>query len=240
MALNGNTLYVGGLFTRMGDQPQGSLAGLYTVLAETLDAGSITATSATLNGNATVNDTTATAVFQWGTESGVYPNTAAATPNPLGSTSPLAVSAGLTNLIPNTTYRYRLEVTTVSGMTYGLERIFNTGILAPAVTTLPATSVTTTSATLNATVNAHNLATTVTFEMSTTSGNYSGATAVSATPGTVTGEGSTAVSGSATGLTPGTTYYYRVMAANAAGITYGDEQSFTAGTMKVYLPLVVK
>ena len=40
------------------------------------------------------------------------------------------------------------------------------------------------------------------------------------------GTSDTAVSATASGLTPNTTYYYRVVATNAAGTTYGLEQSF--------------
>ncbi len=53
---------------------------------------------------------------------------------------------------------------------------------------------------------------------------------VAATPGTLTGSTAMAVAATLTGLTPGTVYYYRPVAANAFGMTAGATVSFTAAT----------
>lgn len=75
-------------------------------------------------------------------------------------------------------------------------------------------------ATFNGTVGANGLTTTVTFEYGTSTGVYG--SSISATPGTVSA--SSSVTATATGLGAGT-YYFRVKAVNAAGTTYGSEQS---------------
>ncbi len=96
----------------------------------------------------------------------------------------------------------------------------------PSATTDPATNITPTSATLNGTVNANGSTTTVQFQLTKTSGDYNNSTLVPQTPLSVIGTSDTAVSATASGLTPNTTYYYRVVASNAFGITYGAERSF--------------
>lgn len=70
---------------------------------------------------------------------------------------------------------------------------------------------------------------TVTFEWGTSSGVYTNV----ATVGTYTNVTSQTVSASITGLTPGTTYYYRIRATNSIGFVYGAELSFTATSVTV-------
>jgi hypothetical protein len=100
--------------------------------------------------------------------------------------------------------------------------------LAPTATTTAATSVTTTGATLNGTVNDNGATTMVSFEYGT-SPTLAGATTIAATTGATVnaGSGNTSVSVTVSGLTPGTTYYYRVKGTNSAGTTNGNILSFT-------------
>jgi hypothetical protein len=102
-------------------------------------------------------------------------------------------------------------------------------------TTDAASGITTTAATLNGTVNPNNVNTSVTFQygLTTSYGNT-----VTADPSPITGNGSTAVSKGITGLSPYTTYHYRVVAVNYAGTTYGTDLSFRTGSL-LYLPLII-
>jgi len=95
----------------------------------------------------------------------------------------------------------------------------------PIVTTLDATGITSTTGTLNGTVNPNGLATTYKFEYGTTT-SYGTATTV-----TSAGSGSAAVNVSAgiSGLTAGTTYHFRVTATNSDGTSYGLDFTFTPG-----------
>lgn len=95
---------------------------------------------------------------------------------------------------------------------------------APAAVTNAADGISSTGATLNGTVNAKGASTAVTFEYGPTTGYGS---TVTADQSPVTGNGNTSVSKTISGLTPNTTYHYRVVGANSGGTTNGGDQTFT-------------
>jgi len=97
-------------------------------------------------------------------------------------------------------------------------------VTAPAATTNAATSITTTGATINGTVNPSNGDTLVTFEYGTDT-NY-GITVTAVQSPMSAGAGDTSVSAVVTGLTPSTLYHFRVVATNSGGTTYGGDQTF--------------
>ncbi len=107
---------------------------------------------------------------------------------------------------------------------------------APTATTLAASGVSTSGATLNASVNANNATTTVTFEYGTTT---SYGTTVNGTPNTVNGATATSITAALTGLTASTTYNYRAKAVNSVGTTYGSNMTFTATANPTSLNLPV-
>ncbi len=92
----------------------------------------------------------------------------------------------------------------------------------PAVATIPAVVVSSTSATLRAKVNASGLATTGSFEFGTDAG-YGSSAALPAAGGTLPMLAEETVSG----LAPATTYHFRVVASNATGISEGADVTFT-------------
>ena len=91
------------------------------------------------------------------------------------------------------------------------------------VTTIAASGIFSTGATLNGTVNANNTDTTVTFEYGLTTA-YG--TTVTAAQSPVTGLSDTAVSFALTGLLPNTTYHCRVVGENSAGTSNGEDMTF--------------
>ena len=96
---------------------------------------------------------------------------------------------------------------------------------APSVTTLGATEITSTSATLNGSVNPHGSEVTeCRFEYGTTMLLGSSASCTKL-PGA--GTSAVAVSAPATGLEPNTPYYFRLVARNAGGVSSGLEELFT-------------
>ena len=116
-------------------------------------ASAVTQTSATLN--ATVNPNggeVSECKFEYGTTT-AYGSSAPCTPSPGSGTSPVAVSASVTGLTANTTYHFRISATNAGGTSKGSDETFKTLPNPPTVVTEAASSVTQTSATLNATVN---------------------------------------------------------------------------------------
>jgi hypothetical protein len=102
-----------------------------------------------------------------------------------------------------------------------------TGPLPPAVVTGEATSITSSSATLNGTVAAKGVATTYRFEYGPGT-SYGSSVPV---PNASAGSGRTRieVSQAISGLEPSVQYHYRIAATNSAGTTYGEDRTFTTG-----------
>jgi len=132
--------------------------------------------------------------------------------------------SNLTGLDAGTTYHARAYATNEVGTSYGADMTFLTlGQVPSGLTQLPS-SVTYTSATLNGTVNPHDLSTTVTFEYGLTT-SY-GSTA-EASPSPATGNEMVNVSAQISGLFPATTYHYRIKTVNSLGTTYSEDMTFT-------------
>jgi uncharacterized protein (TIGR02145 family) len=196
--------------------------------ATTSSATPVGTTTATLNGLVNANGLSTTVTFEYGTTTS-YGQTATAAESPVTGSSATSVSAAVTGLLPSTTYHFRVKAVSSGGTAYGNDMTFTTNAapIAPAATTGSATSVSSSGAILNGTVNANNSSTTVTFEYGTTT---SYGTEVSADQNPVTGSTETSVSKSISGLSASTTYHYRVKAVSAGGTAYGDDMTFTTLT----------
>ncbi len=187
-------------------------------------ASSISSTSATLNGTVNPNGALSTAYFEWGTSSTLSTYSTTASQSIGSGTSDVSVTANLTGLSVNTTYYYRVVGQNSVGTQKGLIVSFTTSGIAPTVTTSSAGSVTSTSATLNGTVNPNGLATIAYFEWGTSSTLSSPSTTESQSIGS--GTSAVSVTANLTGLSANTTYYYRVVGQNSAGIQRGLIISF--------------
>jgi hypothetical protein len=93
----------------------------------------------------------------------------------------------------------------------------------PDASTAGATSVTNTSAVLNATVNAKESVTTITFDYGLTALYGSSVTSVQSP---LSGNGPADVNAILNGLIPGTTYHFRIRAVNSGGTTIGNDFTF--------------
>ena len=116
-------------------------------------ASPVTQTTATLN--ATVNPNggeVSECKFEYGDHDRLR-NTPSCASLPGSGTSPVAVSAAVTALTANTTYHFRISATNPGGTSKGHDETLKTLPNAPTVVTAAASSVTQTTATLNATVN---------------------------------------------------------------------------------------
>lgn len=127
----------------------------------------------------------------------------------------------LTGLQPSTTYYVRAYATNANGTVYGEQRTVTTPSGLPIVTTTAATSITSNSAVCGGNV--------------ASDGGYTviqRGVCYSTTPNptiggmrTTDGSGTGSFVSNLTGLTAGTTYYYRAYATNATGTVYGEERT---------------
>jgi phosphodiesterase/alkaline phosphatase D-like protein len=184
------------------------------------NASSITATTATLNGTVNPSSRSTTWYFEYGTSTNYGTKT---TSKDAGAgTSNVAVSAAIAGLKSGTTYHFRLVATSDAGTAQGSDHTF-VPVASPGVTTKPASTVRDTTATLNGSVNPLGQSTTAYFEYGTST-SYGTSTAVK-TVGS--GSNSSNVAIGVTGLKPGVTYHFRIVAKNGAGSSSGSDQSFT-------------
>lgn len=110
---------------------------------------------------------------------------------------------------------------------------FTITAVAPTATTVAASSTSTTTATINGTINGGGASTTTTFCYGTAS-NLTGCSTVTATQSPVTGATNTSVSYNLTGLSSGTTYYFRVSGTNSIGSATGSILNFTTKVTVTY------
>jgi phosphodiesterase/alkaline phosphatase D-like protein len=154
-----------------------------------------------------------------------YGHTEPCSPSPGSGTSAVPVSAAVTDLSPNTTYHYRIVATNAGGTNKGSDETLSTPPNPPTVSTGSPSSITATSATLNATVNPNGgLVTECRLEYGLTT-SYGHSESCSPSPGF--GTSAVSVSAAVTGLSPNTTYHYRIVATNAGGKSEGTDQMFT-------------
>ncbi len=216
-----------------GEQSFTTLAAAPTApTTSTAAASAITSTTATLNGDITSDggaDISARG-FVYATSNAdlTIENTAADAVVASGTTG--TFNSAITGLTAGTTYYYKAYATNIEGTTYGGEQSFTTlaaAPTAPTTSTAAASAITSTTATLNGDITSDGGADISArgFVYATSNADLTiGATGVT----NVTASGTTGTFNSAiTGLTAGTTYYYRAYATNSVNTTYGDEQSFT-------------
>ena len=193
----------------------------------TYSATSVGQTTATLNGVVNPNGISTTVQFAYGTTTS-YKDTATAAQSPVTGSSNVNVSTNITGLTPNTLYHFKCLATNSNGVKSGADSTFTTLNInvqpPPTVSTLSAASVSSTSSTLNGTVNANGSSSTVQFDYGTST---SYGTIVTASQSPVTGSSNVNVSANISNLTSYTLYHFRVQATNSGGTSSGSDMTFT-------------
>jgi hypothetical protein len=192
-------------------------------LVVTSAATALGTNTATLNGTINANNATVTSGFEYGLTT-AYGTAVAGVPATVNGATVTSISASLSGLTPCTLYHYRAKGVSGGLTVNGIDMTFTTLSVLPIPTSTAATAIAATTATLNGTVNANTLSTTVTFDYGLT---VAYGTTVPGVPSPVTGSSPTSVSAAITGLLPGTTYHYRVNGNNACGLANGTDMTFT-------------
>ncbi len=177
--------------------------------------------SGNMNADVNPNGNPVSYYFEYGVQANVLTNTTSA--QTLASTNALTAIWGYAYpLNPETTYFYNVVVTSGTDVIRGSVQSFTTLPVKPSVTTLSAINVLTNAATLQGTVNPNGTSTSLWFEYGTNTalGLYSSLVAVGSTNGIL----STSIG--VTGLQAAQTYYYRAVASNSFGVSYGSIQNF--------------
>jgi hypothetical protein len=186
---------------------------------QTLAASAITSSSATFNATVDPNGVDTQFYFQYGTTT-AYGNTT--TTIDIGSGASAESVSFAASLSPNTTWHYRIVAYNSGGTNYGADVSFATTPLPPIVATLAASSISSSGAIVNASVNPNGADTQVYFQYGTTT-SYG-----SSTPAEDIGSGSLVQEiQSDINLSANTTYHYRIVASNSGGISYGADMNFT-------------
>jgi hypothetical protein len=182
----------------------------------------VTPTSATLSAQVAPNRWDASWLFEWG-ESTEYGDLTELEDVLTGEDTEFQpIEATIEGLKPATFYHFRAVAFNFTGVTNGPDLTFLTPDV-PKVESSSSSNVTANSARLSALVTPNSSPTSVGFEYGT-SGDYGNATAA-----TAIGEGTLAKASGVdlTGLAPGTTYHYRVVAQNEWGTSHGKDETFT-------------
>ncbi len=196
-------------------------------LVTTDPATNISTSSAMLNGKVNPSGLTTTVTFYFSTDQSTW-TPITATQSPLEESGEQLVSATLTTLSENTAHWFYVKATNSQGSKTGATLSFTTLSLAtaPTVSTNNPSSISSTSAVLSGTVNPNDLSTDAYFQFS----DSVSVTIDQSTP--LSGTDDINVTGTATGLSPGTNYQVRLVATNSSGRTNGNWVNFqtTAAT----------
>ncbi len=194
-------------------------------------------TSALLFGTVNPNGTSTTAWFQWGIST-AYGNLTV-TKNVGNGTSAVQVMPQISGLLSNTIYNFRIVGRNSAGTKYGTNLTCTTpppAVIPPRASTGAATSVASSSAILNGTINSNGAPTKGWFEWGTS------ATYGNNTPPLLSGSRGTnpvPISVSISGLVPKTSYYFRTVGQNSAGSSYGNGHTFTTAASNNTPPALV-
>jgi uncharacterized protein (TIGR02145 family) len=200
-------------FKTLGDKP--AITAAYTT--------ELQVNTAKLFGSINPNSLTTIVTFEYGLTTS-YGSNAIPPQNTLSGDSNLDVTVTLTSLNPGKIYHYRIKAENSLGTTYSSDIIFTTLGLVPSITSLSASNISLSSASLNCLVNPNDLPTTVTAEYGSDI-NYGNI--IEVIQGAITGNSYFSLSYVLNGLPQLSVVHFRFKAVNQLGITTSADISFS-------------
>ena len=189
-------------------------------VATTLSAGSITTNSANLQGQVNPKSASTKVFFEWGLTTN-YGNITATQTLASGSVA-VMVQRAITNLVPGTTYHFRVRASNSNGQAVGTNNTFVSVALPPSVTTGSADGVTFGMAILHGSINPNGFAASGYFQWGSTT-NYGNNTPVQSVGG---GTNLVPVQQVLSNLAVGS-YHFRIVGTNQFVTSFGNDLSFT-------------
>ena len=187
--------------------------------AQTNDASKVAKTSAVLNGVVDGDGKAAKYHFEWGATEAYGSVTAAAS----AGSGEEKIKAELTGLAPGHIYHFRLVTENENGANVGADREFSTLPAVEGVSTGPVQGLEATEATLTGSLSPNGTDAHYLFQWGPTTAYGRETERVNAGSGKET----VAAEAHLSGLSPNTTYHYRLLATNSFGSTTGEDESFT-------------
>ncbi len=194
------------------------------IVFQTLNATSVGTWAANLNGYICKFPELVNLFFEYGT-SPVFDSLVTAAPAILNDTLPHLISASIAGLQANKQYFFRLKGVTATNVYYGDTKMFN-AVNLPWATTQNASDISLTSALLNGNITNNGFPAAIKFEYGLTTFYDS---VVDAVPDSAINNVNILTSYSLNGLTPFTTYHFRIKATNLNGTSFGDDREFITG-----------
>lgn len=177
--------------------------------------------------------------FEYGTTA-AYGQSVPCEVSPGSGSSPVAVTAQVSGLVPATSYHYRLIARNASGLSRGADGTLTTTVAVEGVHSGQAEDVLGTSATLTGALEPNGFDTHFLFEYGpcTSVAECESAVYSASTPSTDAGSASTSVPVTAPlgGLTPHQAYHFRLNAENSFGGTLGEERVFSTPALAPQIP----
>jgi hypothetical protein len=197
------------------------------VTIDPVDPGTVTVTEAEVTGTVDAHEKVTSYAFEY-RQTGEADWTSV--PTWIASADgPEAVSQKLTELAPNTDYEVRLVASNSDGESTTVPVTFSTDVSPPFTVTQAAWSVNGDSAILRALINPAHEPTSYHFEWGPSDCSANACASLPAGPEEDAGSGNQLVEVSSTlsGLSPNTTYHYRIVAHNGTGASAGGDHTFT-------------
>ena len=194
-------------------------------VVEGASVAGVTATAATVGAQINPNHASTVYRFQYGIDTNY--GSQSPTSESIGEDgSNHSVSTELSSLKPGTTYHFRVVAINFNGVTEGPDQTFSTPS-APVVLEGAASAITQTTATLHAQVKPGFRPTTFRFEYGTTKAYGSKSDGLAGSDNSIH-----PVSSALSGLAPGTTYHFRILATNELGTSVGGDETFTTESVE--------